>query len=623
MNLHGFELLRKEAVDEINATARLYRHVQTGAELLSMEIDDENKSFGISFRTPPSDSTGIAHIMEHSVLGGSRKYQVKEPFVELVKGSFKTFLNAITFPDKTVYPVASTNLQDFYNLVDIYLDAVFHPLITPFHLQQEGWHYELNKSDEPLIYKGVVFNEMKGAYSSPDSLLHRNSKTALFPDNAYVHDSGGDPMAIPDLTYEQFKKFHETYYHPSNALIYFYGDDPEEERLRLLNEYLVEFDAQDVDGSVALQRPFSEPKRVIHSFSVEADSEQSKKGMVQLNWLLPENNNAELTMGLSILSYALVSTNGSPLRKVLIDSGLGEDLTGGGLGAGMRQLTFAVGMKGVANEQVDQVESLILDTLGKIAEDGIDPNMIEAALNTFEFSLRENNTGSFPRGLSVMFRALRTWAYGLDPLSQVRYEGVLTAVKQNIATNPTYLQDLIGEHLLNNSHRVTVVMEPDPEMSARLETEEKAKLTAVQESLTDDEVQNLISETEHIRAMQERPDDPEALAALPTLQLSDLEPKIRHIPLEISEAGGTKILYHDLFTNGIVYLDVGFNMRSLPLELMPYVGLFTSGLTGLGTHKEDYVKLSQRIGAKTGGLSRTAERKLDAPTPPVLAPIRC
>lgn len=602
MNLHGFELLREETVEEINSTARVYRHMKTGAELLTMANDDENKSFGISFRTPPADSTGIAHIMEHAVLGGSHKYPVKEPFVELVKGSFKTFLNAITYPDKTVYPVASTNLQDFYNLVDVYLDAVFHPLITPHHLQQEGWHYELNDPNAPLIYKGVVFNEMKGAYSSPDSLLYRHSKAALFPDNAYAHDSGGDPRAIPDLTYEQFKAFHETYYHPSNALIYFYGDDPEEERLRLLATYLDGFEAREVVAAVGLQRPFTTPQEHRFPFSVEAGSQQAEKGMVQVNWLLPENDDAELTMALSILSYALVSTNGSPLRKVLLDSRLGEDLTGGGLGTGLRQLTFAVGMKGVALPELEKVPPLILETLGKIAEEGIDPDMVEAALNTFEFSLRENNTGSFPRGLNVMFRALRTWLYGQDPLAQVRFEGVLTAVKHNLATNPTYLQDLIGTHLLDNPHRVTVVLEPDAQLNARQEAEEKAQLQAVRDGLNDEDVAQVIADTQTLRQLQERADDPEALAALPMLTLGDLDKQNKEIPITFSQAHGVEILYHDLFTNGIVYLDVGFDLRALPLELMPYVDLFTTALTGLGTSKEDYVKLSQRIGRETGGV---------------------
>ncbi len=308
--VHGFELLRDEQIEEIDTRARMWRHVRTRAEFLSLENGDENKVFGIAFRTPPVDSTGVAHIMEHSVLGGSQKYRVKEPFVELVKGSLQTFLNAFTYPDKTVYPVASTNLQDFYNLVDVYLDAVFFPLITPHHLDQEGWHFELEAPDQPLTYKGVVFNEMKGAFSSPDGIMQRYSFSSLFPDNPYGFESGGDPAAIPDLTYEQFKSFHETYYHPSNALIYFYGDDDPQERLRLLDEYLSRFDYQETNAEIPLQQPFAEPLRLTMPFSVDEgeEDEVGAKSMIQVNWVLPEFIDPTEVMALSILSYALVST---------------------------------------------------------------------------------------------------------------------------------------------------------------------------------------------------------------------------------------------------------------------------------------------------------------------------
>ena len=349
MTTHGFELVREEYIDELNSKVRMYRHVQTGAELMSVLNDDENKTFGITFRTPPEDSTGVAHIMEHSVLGGSRKYQVKEPFVELLKGSFKTFLNAMTFPDMTMYPVATTNMNEFYNLVDVYLDAVFHPLITPNHLDQEGWHLDLEKKEDDIIYKGIVFNEMKGQYSSPESLLYYATKESAFPDNAYQHNSGGDPKAIPDLDYEQFRSFHETYYHPSNSRIFFYGDDPEEERLRLMNAYLKDFEAKAIESGVELQAPFSEPKQVTYPYSVDADGAHGDKSYVSVNWVLPESYDAQLRMGLSVMSYAILGTAASPLRKKLVDSGLGDDVIGGGISGQMRQMTFSVGMKGCAN----------------------------------------------------------------------------------------------------------------------------------------------------------------------------------------------------------------------------------------------------------------------------------
>ncbi|KPV51572.1 peptidase M16, partial [Kouleothrix aurantiaca] len=407
MTTFGFELVEDRDIPEINTRAQLYRHAKTGAELLSLQNDDENKVFGITFRTPPSDSTGVAHILEHSVLCGSRKYPVKEPFVELIKGSLQTFVNAMTYPDKTCYPVASQNVQDFYNLIDVYLDAVFFPRLTPAVLQQEGWHYELDTPDGPLSYKGVVYNEMKGVYSSPDSVLGEQSQQVLFPDTTYSVDSGGNPRNILDLTFEQFTDFHTRYYHPSNSRIFFYGDDDPTERLKLLDAYLSEFERAEVDSAVALQSRFDEPRRVARTYAgTQEDGE--KKAMLTLNWMLDEIADIETDLGLGILSYILIGTSASPLRKALIDSGLGEDLTGGGLNDSLRQMTFSVGLKGIDSHDADAVEALILQTLTQLAQAGIDPETVDAAMNTVEFSLRENNTGSFPRGIALMLRALNT-----------------------------------------------------------------------------------------------------------------------------------------------------------------------------------------------------------------------
>ena len=448
MTQHGFELERDEFIAELHAAARIYRHARTGAQLLSISKDDENKVFGVAFRTPPEDSTGLPHILEHSVLGGSHKYPLKEPFLELVKGSLKTFLNAMTYPDKTIYPVASTNLKDFYNLVDVYLDAVFFPLLTPQHLEQEGWHYAVDGGDGAgtLSYKGVVFNEMKGAYSSPEGLLYRRGLAALYPDTPYSHDSGGDPAAIPDLTYEQFVAFHRRYYHPSNALIYFYGDDDPAERLRLLDAVLSRFDAQPVEAPASLlplQAPFDAPRRVAFPYGVEGeagfDPATARKTLLRVQWLLPENRDQNLTMALSVLGYALIGTQASPLRKALTDSGLGEDVNGG-LSAGVRQMSFAAGMKNIAAADAGKVEALILDTLRALVETGFDPELVEAALNSIEFSLREQNTGGYPRGLSTMLGALGTWLYGGDPLAPLAYEAPLAAVKQWLAEDPKYMQ---------------------------------------------------------------------------------------------------------------------------------------------------------------------------------------
>jgi len=600
---YGFTLVRDAFIPELKTQARVWRHVQTGAELLSLTNNDENKVFGIALRTPPADSTGVAHIMEHCVLGGSQKYPLKEPFVQLVKGSLNTFLNAFTSPDRTTYPVASTNLQDFYNLVDVYLDAVFHPLITPHHLDQEGWHYELDNPADPLIYKGVVFNEMKGVYSSPDSLLYRASQQTLFPDNTYGVDSGGDPRDIPDLTYAEFKAFHATYYHPSNALIYFYGDDDPTQRLRMLDAVLSVFSAAPAVKPTALHPPFAQPRQTTAHYGVDAGSASAPKSMLLVNWALPEVTDQSLVMALNILSYALVGTQASPLRKALVDSGFGEDVTGGGLSTGLRQPTFSVGLKGIAGKDAHAVESLILATLETLAANGIEPDMLEAAINTLEFSLRENNTGSFPRGLSLYMRSLRAWPYGQDPIESLGYELPLAVVKRRLVADPGFLARLIQTYLLSNTHRVTVVLEPDATRNQQMDANEKERLATAKATMTPAQLQQVIENTRALRLRQETPDSPEELAKLPTLTLADLDKLNKPIPREVIDLDGGKLLYHDLFTNGIVYLRVGFDLQALPQALLPYAEFFGKALLEMGTETEDYVKLSQRIGRKTGGVA--------------------
>ncbi|MCL4504843.1 MAG: insulinase family protein [Chloroflexi bacterium] len=604
MAMQDFQLIAERSIPEINTRAKLYRHGASGAQLLSMENDDENKVFGISFATPPADSTGVSHIMEHSVLCGSRKYPVKEPFVELIKGSLNTFLNAFTYPDKTCYPVASQNLQDFYNLIDVYLDAVFYPRITPDILMQEGWHYELESPDQAMTFKGVVFNEMKGAYSSPDNLLGRYVQQSLFPDNAYGVDSGGDPRHIPDLTYAQFRKFHDTYYHPANSFIYFYGNDDPAKRFEIVQGYLKDFQRIDADSHIRLQQSFSEPRRLVFSYDAgeeAAEGEPGRKGMLSVNWMLSENGDVEATLAQSILSHALISTPASPLRKALIDSGLGEDVTGG-LEDELRQMAFSAGLKGIAPDDAGKVEELILHTLARIASGGIDRDMLEASLNTIEFRLREYNTGSFPRGLAMMLSALAPWQHGSDPLVHLAFEAPLQAIKQKLAANPRYFEELVQQSFLNNTHRTTVLLRPDPDVRAQAEAEERARLDSARAAMNEADVARVIEETRLLKQKQATPDTPEALATIPRLKLADLDRKNKQIPLEVSDLQGARLLYHDLFTNGITYLDLGFNLRALPQQYLPYVTLFGRALLGLGTQSEDFVKLSQRIGRKTGGI---------------------
>ena len=604
MESYGFALVREQLVAELKTRVRLFRHVQTGAQLLSLENDDENKTFGVTFRTPPADSTGIAHILEHSVLNGSRKYPVKEPFTQMVKGSLRTFLNALTFPDKTVYPVASQHLQDFYNLVDVYFDAVFHPRLQRETFEQEGWHFELAEATAPLTFKGVVYNEMKGAYSAPDGALHRHAQQSLFPDTLYAFDSGGDPSHIPDLTYEAFVAFHQTYYHPSNSFIFFYGDDEPEERLRRAHEVLKDFGAHSDFPQIALQQRFTEPRRFRFPYDAGEDGGSQKRGMVLVSWMLDEYTNAAGLMGLEILSYLLMGTQAAPLRKALLDSRLGEEISGG-LETGLRQMTYSAGLKGIDPAGSGQVEALILQTLESLASEGFAPELVEAALNTVEFRLRENNTGSFPRGLSLMFNAMTTWLHGHDPIEQIAFEAPLQAVKEQ-AGDGQFFNEMIRRQILENPHRTTVVLEPDPTLHVRDEAAELKRLAQARGSMTESDVQAVVDNSQRLKRLQETPDSPEALATLPLLKIADLAKQSKLIPSQSSAAPAGSLLFHDLFTNGIAYVDVGFDMRSLPAGLLPYVPLFSRGLLELGTEAEDFVKLSMRIGRKTGGISRAS-----------------
>ncbi len=601
--LHGFELVQDQTIPELNTRARLWRHLRTGAQLLSMENDDENKTFAVTFRTPPPDSTGVAHIMEHSVLCGSDKYPLKEPFIELMKGSLNTFLNAFTFPDKTSYPVASTNLKDFYNLIDVYLDAVLHPLISPYTFYQEGWHYELDDPEGEMTFKGVVFNEMKGNYSSADSVLGEVSQHSLYPDTLYSLDSGGDPEVIPDLTYAQFKDFHERYYHPSNARFWFYGNDDATERLRIIDAALSGYERIEIDSSIPLQPRFSAPRQAEAVY--DSGDDENAKAQVQVNWMMPEASEAETSLGLEILSYVLMGTSAAPLRKALIDSGLGEDLTGSGYDSDYRQPIFATGLKGIAAENGSQVEGLILDTLRSLAEQGIDADTIAASMNTVEFQLREQNTGNFPRGLSLMLGALHTWLYDQDPIAALAFEAPLKAIKARIAAGERYFEGLISTYLLENTHRTTVLLRPDAEYGARREAKELERLQKARSAMTSADIQAVIETTAALKRRQETPDSPEALASLPMLQRSDLETKVRIVPTREIVSGQGKILLHDLFTNGICYLEVGFNLHGLDQSWLPYVPMLSQALLETGTADMDFVQLIQRIGQRTGGIYPT------------------
>ncbi len=599
--LHGFELIEERDIPEVNGKGIFYRHIKTGAELLSIINDDDNKVFSINFRTPPKDSTGVAHIMEHSVLCGSKKYPVKEPFVELLKGSLQTFLNAFTYPDKTCYPVASQNTTDLYNMTDVYLDAVFYPRITRDIFKQEGWHYELDGKDEPVKFKGVVFNEMKGAYSSPDSILMEVSQQSLFPDNTYSLDSGGNPEVIPDLTYEAFKNFHDKYYNPSNSRIYVYGNHDNEDRLRFLGKYLDEFDRVDVDSEVALQKNKETQKNITKKFAAGEEAVQSNKGMFTLNWLFPQTIDAELNISLRILEQLLLGMQASPLKKALIDSGLGEGLARVGLEEELRQMYFSTGLKGINIDDAEKVESLIIDTLENLIKNSIDPLTIKAAVNSIEFRFRENNAGRFPQGLQLMLRSLTTWLYGGDPFVLLNFSDTLNEVKSKIENQEGFFENLIKKYLLENKHRSTVLLKPDSKIEKERLDQEKKILASVLSSLSDEGKDELIKKTQELKEIQETPDSPDDLASIPVLAVKDLGRFNQVVPMKKT---GNNIFYHDIKTNGILYADIGFNFHTLPVKLLPYISIFGKAILGMGTEKESYVQLSQRIGRTTGGIFR-------------------
>ena len=604
----NFELIKSQEIPALNLAAKYYKHLKTGAQLLSMECDDENKVFGITFRTPPENSTGIAHIMEHSVLCGSEKYPLKEPFIELVKGSLNTFLNAFTYPDKTCYPVASQNLKDFYNLIDVYMDAVFHPLLSKYTFMQEGWHYEIKALEEPLKYKGVVYNEMKGAYSDPDNLLSRWVQHSLFPNHVYGIDSGGDPREIPNLTYQEFLAFHKNFYNPSNAYIYFFGNDDPDERLRLMDEYLSAIGPIDIDSSIPKILEKNANGKYVHTYD-SGDEKKGAKGYLVQNWLLPEPTNPIDVLELQILAHILLGTPASPLRKALIESGYGEDLAGIGLETELKYMFFSTGLKGIPVDEQGRLEyqteimDIIKNTLQKLVDEGISSATIEASMNTIEFHLRENNTGSFPQGLNLMLRTFKAWLYEGDPIEAVNFEIPLKHIKRSVAKDTTFFEQSIRRYFLENPHQTTVILLPENGLQQRMADEERQHLKKIKRTMSKSQLRELVQLDQELERIQDKPDLPENLDRIPVLSIDDLDKQNKEIPIQIIEIEESKVLFHDIFTNGILYFDVGMNLRLLSAELIPYVPLFARSLIEIGTEDEDYVKFMQRIGRQTGGFT--------------------
>ncbi len=604
---HGFRFTGEKEIKEVNVTGRIFLHEKSGARLLYLQNDDDNKVFSISFRTPPKDSTGIPHILEHSALCGSRKFPSKEPFIELAKGSLNTFLNAMTFPDKTMYPVASRNPEDFSNLMDVYLDAVFHPNIYqyPEIFMQEGWHYELESRDNPIAYKGVVYNEMKGLFSTPESVLFRKIPESLFPDTAYGHESGGDPEVIPNLTYEQFISFHRRYYHPSNSYIVFYGDGDLLEHLRVLHEgYLQDFEKISVDSEIALQPPYKEPREMETSYTVLPNEESKDKTFLSLNFAIDRATNPEMTLAFTILEYLLLETPAAPLKKALQDAGIGKDIFGA-FEKDILQPIFSVVVKNSNPDQREPFRSIVFETLSGLVKNGIDKKQIEAAINIHEFRLRESDFRGLPKGIVYCIAVMGSWLYEGDPFIHLQYEPTLVKVKK--ALTERYFENLIQKYLIDNNHQSLVAVVPEKGLTERKVTEVAEELDSYKKGLSDEQIDDLVKQTAELKRRQTTPDSPEDLKKIPLLSLRDIDPESERLPLEEADQEKVRVLHHPLFTSGIAYANLFFDTSSVSQEDIPYISLLTSVLTKVSTRRYSYAELSNQILINTGGIHFATE----------------
>ncbi len=598
-----YEILENREVRDLNSKGFRIRHKKSGARFLILENDDNNKVFYIAFKTPPKDLTGAPHIMEHSVLCGSKKFPVKDPFVELAKGSLNTFLNAMTYPDKTVYPVASTNSKDFHNLVDVYMDAVLHPNIYEREeiFKQEGWHYELEDPASPITLNGVVYNEMKGAYSSPDDVLSREINKSLFPDTQYGMESGGDPEFIPTLTYEKFKELHSLYYHPSNSYIFLYGDEDMAEMLEFLDrEYLSFYNAADIDSAITRQEPFKEQRYIEKSYSITDDEPLSENTYLSENFVIGDNLDPEVYIAFQILEYALLDVPGAPLTQTLIDKGIGKDVEGS-FDNGILQSVFSV----VARNSDVEKKQTFLDTIREVLEDqvrgGIDRKALLAAINFYEFRYREADFGSYPKGLMYGLQSLDSWLYDDEkPFIHIESNKIFEILREK--ADKGYFEELIKKHLLDNSFSSVVVLKPERGLNAKMEKKTADRLKEYKDSLSDKEIEALIKDTAALKKYQDEPSTEEELMTIPLLKIDDLEKKAEEIKNEMVSEDGTEILFHDYFTNGISYLTFVFNIKGMPEELYPWFGLFKSLLGLINTENFSYMELNNEINYKSGGL---------------------
>ncbi|MCR4618122.1 MAG: insulinase family protein [Lachnospiraceae bacterium] len=606
-DLKSYEILEDWGIDDIASRAVRLRHKKTGAKIALLSNDDENKVFYIGFRTPPSDSTGVAHITEHSVLCGSKEFPVKDPFVELAKGSLNTFLNAMTYPDKTVYPVASCNDADFQNLMHVYLDAVFYPntYTNEAIFRQEGWHYEFDEEGK-LFINGVVYNEMKGAYSSPEDVLFRQIMNSLYPHNNYGVESGGDPDNIPDLTYEQFLDFHRAYYHPSNSYIYLYGDMDMAEKLDYIDkEYLSKFDYREVNSAIIDEKPFNDRVTVKHKCSLAEGEDAKDNTYLTLNFSYGQSTDRELYMALSVLDSALVSAPGAPLKQALVEKGLGDDVYSV-VENGIKQPYFSIVAKGADTNRQQEFVDTCYQVINDIIKKGFDKKSLMAAIVKQEFSFREADFGRFPKGLMYGLQALDSWLYDDEkPFVHIECLDCFAKMKEYVKTD--YFEKLLKAIFIDNKHSSCVILEPELGLAEKKADELAEKLSKYQASLSGEEIDKIKSDFEKLRSFQEQVDTPEALATIPLLSREDIKKEAEKFDNKSTEISGVKIVLHNYRTTGISYLSLMFNLKDVPGDLYPYIGLLTYVLGQIDTKKHKYADLNNEMSLVAGGMNFTRE----------------
>ena len=600
--LNAYRVVEHKTIQEMQSEGIVLEHKKTKARLFLLSNDDENKVFCIGFRTPPSDDTGLPHILEHSVLCGSDKFPLKDPFVELVKGSLNTFLNAMTYPDKTVYPVASCNEKDFQNLMDVYMDAVLHPNIYKEEkiFRQEGWHYELESEDAPLIYNGVVYNEMKGAYSSPESLLDSFTQKTLFPDNCYGKDSGGDPAFIPELTYEKFLDFHSTYYHPSNSYIYLYGDMDMAEKLKWLDEeYLCHYEERTVDSRIPEQKAFDQPvERELH-YSITDGEPEEDATYLSVNTVVGTDLDPKLYVAFQILEYTLLDAPGAPLKQALIDAGIGKDVMGG-YESGILQPFFSVIAKDANPEQKGEFLAVVKGTLRRLADQGINKKSLLAGMNFYEFKYREADYGSAPKGLMYGLQCLDSWLYDGDPMMHLQYQETFDYLKN--AVHEGFFEQLIRDYLLDNPFEAVLVVSPEKNLTAKEDEKVAKRLADHKASLSADKIAGLIEDTKALKLYQDTPSTPEAMEKIPLLSREDIDKQAEKFYWTEKTEDEIKVLHHNFFTAGIGYLKVLFMTDTVPQEDLYYVGLLKSVLGSVDTEHYTYSDLTSEIHLNSGGV---------------------